>query len=363
MTKAASVRREKMSVSLSPSSALGFRRPLTQLVKRSLIITNNNTQPVAFKVKTTAPKLYCVRPNSGRVEAGEHVEVSVMLQALKEEPPLNTKCKDKFLIQSTIITPDKETMTLHDIWASPDTNEEGKVHQQKLRVTYLPPEGQVLEEEDENVGPPNIVSVIGGHESDIDTVRQDHNGHEASNDVIQPVPLEQPRRSITPPPHDYGMAREESQEAPAYDESITQEHEPPHRPETPVHLHETPVIITHELAPAEETPEVTVQQEPVLMPASVSAPPAIIVRENPVNEELYAKFRDAEREIDRLRSTIATMAAAPPQLRQRTRALSDSGSTAETDIQTMGPLQQEGVPLQVVVIIALGVFITTYLFF
>jgi len=28
------------------------------------------------------------------------------------------------------------------------------VHQQKLRVTYLPPEGQVLEEEDENVRPP-----------------------------------------------------------------------------------------------------------------------------------------------------------------------------------------------------------------
>jgi hypothetical protein len=38
-----------------------------------------------------------------------------MLQALREEPPLNTKCKDKFLIQSTIITPDKETLALSDI--------------------------------------------------------------------------------------------------------------------------------------------------------------------------------------------------------------------------------------------------------
>jgi hypothetical protein len=38
-----------------------------------------------------------------------------MLQALKEEPPLNAKCKDKFLIQSTVITPDKETMTLQEI--------------------------------------------------------------------------------------------------------------------------------------------------------------------------------------------------------------------------------------------------------
>ena len=31
-----------------------------------------------------------------------------MLQALKEDPLLNTKCKDKFLILSIIITPEKE---------------------------------------------------------------------------------------------------------------------------------------------------------------------------------------------------------------------------------------------------------------
>lgn len=42
-----------------------------------------------------------------------------MLQALKEEPPLSTKCKDKFLIQSTIITPDKETLPLSDIVCIP----------------------------------------------------------------------------------------------------------------------------------------------------------------------------------------------------------------------------------------------------
>jgi hypothetical protein len=45
------------------------------LVKRSLQVSNPNNQPVAFKVKTTAPKQYCVRPNSGRIEPGEKVEV------------------------------------------------------------------------------------------------------------------------------------------------------------------------------------------------------------------------------------------------------------------------------------------------
>ena len=69
-----------MLVSLHPSDALGFPRTpsprfsfysfapliqgrlfwfsgsLTLIVKRTLAISNNNTQPMAFKVKTTAPK-------------------------------------------------------------------------------------------------------------------------------------------------------------------------------------------------------------------------------------------------------------------------------------------------------------------
>lgn len=50
--------------------------PLTQLVKRSILVHNPHSSPVAFKVKTTAPKQYCVRPNSGRIEPGESVDVS-----------------------------------------------------------------------------------------------------------------------------------------------------------------------------------------------------------------------------------------------------------------------------------------------
>lgn len=44
-----------------------------------------------------------------------------MLQAMKEEPPLNAKCKDKFLIQSTLITQEKEDRPLQEIvrWLLP----------------------------------------------------------------------------------------------------------------------------------------------------------------------------------------------------------------------------------------------------
>ena len=127
--------------------------PLTQLVKRPLSIHNPNSQPIAFKVKTTAPRQYCVRPNSGRVDSGETVEVqgesshgkirykrahdclhrtpwpttsilrygvfrlsyTVLLQPFGTEPPPHAKCKDKFLVQSAYIGPDEESRTLAEI--------------------------------------------------------------------------------------------------------------------------------------------------------------------------------------------------------------------------------------------------------
>ena len=75
-----------------------------------------------------------MRPNSGRVEPGKEVEVSgteflleppeylnadyhppVILQAMKQEPPPDTKCRDKFLVQAVPITSDKEFANLASI--------------------------------------------------------------------------------------------------------------------------------------------------------------------------------------------------------------------------------------------------------
>lgn len=123
--------------------------PLTQLVKRTLTVSNPNNQPVAFKVKTTAPKQYCVRPNSGRIEPGEKVEVQVLLQPMKEEPPSSAKCRDKFLVQSTIITPDFETASLQEIWPVIEKENKSAIHEQKIRCAYLPATTAPVAEEDE----------------------------------------------------------------------------------------------------------------------------------------------------------------------------------------------------------------------
>jgi vesicle-associated membrane protein-associated protein A len=355
-----------MSVSLTPSNALGFNRPLTSLVKRSLTITNHNAQPVAFKVKTTAPKLYCVRPNSGRVEPGQSVDVSVMLQPLKEEPPLNAKCKDKFLIQSTLITPGKEAMSLAEIWSSPDAGEDGKVHQQKLRVVYLPAEGQTLVEEDEE-GQATQSSMIVG-DSRFDTVRQhpSANGeadtvrqHHSANGETAHNPIPSALRPSTPPA-DFSNAQEEPHEEiqPSFDapgvivtppQVSVSEREAKPAPEEPA---PAPVpVVVYTPAP---TPAPPVARTPSI-PTPASLPAAL-----PPTDDYAAKYADAHAEIERLRKLLAE-SQPPAELRRRTRKLSDATAVDVAVLEEAAI--QEGVPLQVVVIIALGVFITTYLFF
>jgi hypothetical protein len=52
----------------------------TQLLR----LRNPGVDPIAFKVKTTAPKQYCVRPNAGRIEPGEEVEVQGIFVEIRD---------------------------------------------------------------------------------------------------------------------------------------------------------------------------------------------------------------------------------------------------------------------------------------
>lgn len=121
------------------------------------MVRNNNSQPVAFKVKTTAPKVLspasscsprivtshapilsqsallrqtqlwesgagsdsrsvgCVAVQSPIAVFADVIHLPVLLQPMKEEPPVAAKCKDKFLVQSTFISPDKDEMPLQDL--------------------------------------------------------------------------------------------------------------------------------------------------------------------------------------------------------------------------------------------------------
>lgn len=87
---------------LEPPSDLRFRGPFTDVVTTTLKLSNPSDRKVCFKVKTTAPRRYCVRPNSGAIEAGGSINISVMLQPFDYDP--NEKNKHKFMVQ-TIFAP------------------------------------------------------------------------------------------------------------------------------------------------------------------------------------------------------------------------------------------------------------------
>jgi hypothetical protein len=49
-----------------------FNVPSTTVMK----LTNPSEKRVCFKIKTTAPKRYCVRPNAGLLEPGQQASIA-----------------------------------------------------------------------------------------------------------------------------------------------------------------------------------------------------------------------------------------------------------------------------------------------
>lgn len=112
---------------------LKFPFELKKQISSSLRLVNSTDNYVAFKVKTTSPKKYCVRPNTGVVQPHSSAEVTVTMQAQREAPP-DMQCKDKFLVQSVIAPSSKE------VSQEMFNKEEGKdVHEAKLKVVYVSP--------------------------------------------------------------------------------------------------------------------------------------------------------------------------------------------------------------------------------
>lgn len=83
---------------LDPPSELTFRGPFTNVVSTELKLQNPTSKSVLFKVKTTVPKRYCVRPNSGIIEPNGSCIISVMLQPFDFDP--SEKTKHKFMVQA-----------------------------------------------------------------------------------------------------------------------------------------------------------------------------------------------------------------------------------------------------------------------
>ncbi|CAG5113291.1 Oidioi.mRNA.OKI2018_I69.chr2.g7409.t1.cds [Oikopleura dioica] len=91
-----SVKREQPLI-LSPSDKLSFRPPFDAVSTSKISLKNPTDKMISYKIKTTAPKRYCVRPNFGFVRPSGEEEIVVMLQ------PGPTDEKHKFQVQSIIV--------------------------------------------------------------------------------------------------------------------------------------------------------------------------------------------------------------------------------------------------------------------
>jgi len=57
---------------------------------------------------------------------------------MKEDPPLDARCRDKFLVQSVLVDDSVES-NVATLWSHVEKTNKGSIQEQKIRVQFLPP--------------------------------------------------------------------------------------------------------------------------------------------------------------------------------------------------------------------------------
>ncbi|XP_028392256.1 LOW QUALITY PROTEIN: vesicle-associated membrane protein/synaptobrevin-binding protein-like [Dendronephthya gigantea] len=167
---------------IDPAHELHFKGPFTEVVSSTIKLHNPTDKKVCFKVKTTAPKKYCVRPNSGIVDPEMTVSVAVMLQP--HDFDAKEKSKHKFMVQSMIAVGNTEN--LENIWkeASPD-----QIMDSKLKC--------VFDLVDESAEIPSVKKPIEKKEIPTSNEPAPAESHEPQSNITRQPDIEKPASSNT----------------------------------------------------------------------------------------------------------------------------------------------------------------------
>lgn len=125
-------------VSYSPSDLIVFPVCLGHQSLVRLTITNISDSDVVYKIKTTAPRRYCVRPNSEILPYGTVIDVEFILQAFLDVPPDAADCKDKFQLLVAALPrarnpTDSPPPVASDVW---HTLSQESISQAKFKVQF-----------------------------------------------------------------------------------------------------------------------------------------------------------------------------------------------------------------------------------
>ncbi|SMN18230.1 similar to Saccharomyces cerevisiae YER120W SCS2 Integral ER membrane protein that regulates phospholipid metabolism via an interaction with the FFAT motif of Opi1p [Maudiozyma saulgeensis] len=167
-------------VEISPD-VLEFKPPLTEQSIEYMTIVNNAPHNIAFKVKTTAPKFYCVRPNAAVVAPGESVEIQVIFLGLAEEPSAEYNCRDKFLVITLPAPEDLEIKDVSSSWSQLESAHSKEAISKKIKVKYL-----VEQEEQENEIPEEQEKIAQVQEANMETLKSEND--QAQKEIKETVP-------------------------------------------------------------------------------------------------------------------------------------------------------------------------------
>ncbi|OQD85416.1 hypothetical protein PENANT_c010G08540 [Penicillium antarcticum] len=297
-----------MSIQIEPSE-LGFHRPFNHEKCQVLRLTNTNQESVVFKVKTTAPKHYCVRPNSGHIEPGKAVEVQVLLQVLKDAPAPGAKCKDKFLVQAVPVAPGQEQASVTQVF---DQTPKADVVERKIRVTWL--------EED--------------------------SGDKVNDSVCFPATFDA---------HGLTTRQVNEEEPPAYTSPGGNFETPAPKKSTVDEASPIPQPDFSDKIKSEIKSEPSPQREAA--PSALSSAKSAVANALPSSDELKAQLAEANAQIQRLKDRLADQG-----LRQR-KTGAEAGKAAPATMQQSHAQTQAGVSIQAVAGLCLLSFLIAYFFF
>lgn len=105
-----------------------FPNVLNQEAVFILKVSNVSSSAVAFKVKTTAPKNYLVKPSAGAIPASGSIDVKITLNKQTTDPSVNN---DRFLVQA-VKSPSGKELTKEE-WAAVDKS---AIQELRLHVVF-----------------------------------------------------------------------------------------------------------------------------------------------------------------------------------------------------------------------------------
>ncbi|SCP05883.1 vesicle-associated membrane protein, putative [Plasmodium ovale] len=103
---------------VSPEKNIEFPLVHFQAVTQVVKLENISDRKVAFKIKTTAPNNYLVRPSFGLINVRETIDIQIILQPLSDKDNISN---DKFQVQCLNV--DDNTTVDKQFWVTVNKNE------------------------------------------------------------------------------------------------------------------------------------------------------------------------------------------------------------------------------------------------